>query len=181
MTTGITRSAFMMDLAMFALAGTVRAQAGTSTGPNSGDGSPAVSMAPRLIYFPKQEVDANFAHHKGMDETLYASDYGSRSFEVKTSQRTKVLAAEVHETYTDILYIVKGSSTLVTGGQLDEDITPRTYPDGRPFTETKMARRIVGGESRHIAAGDVVIIPNGLPHWFTEVEGPLWFFNVKSR
>jgi mannose-6-phosphate isomerase-like protein (cupin superfamily) len=160
---------------------TVWGQAAADTAKNSGNNPSASAPVHPLIYFSKQEVDANFEHHKGMDETLYASDYGTRSFEVKTSRRVKTLAAEVHITYTDILYIVKGSATLVTGGKLVDDITPLTYPDGRPFDETKMARSIVGGESRHIAAGDVVIIPNGLPHWFTEVEGPFWFFNVKSR
>jgi cupin superfamily acireductone dioxygenase involved in methionine salvage len=29
--------------------------------------------------------------------------------------------------------------------------------------------------------GDVVIIPNGLPHWFTDIEAPFWFYNVKSH
>jgi glc operon protein GlcG len=139
------------------------------------------AKAPRLIYFSKEEVDANFVHPKGMDDTLFHSDFGSESFIVKTSGRTKTLAAETHKTYTDILYIVKGSATLITGGTLVDDITPATYPDGKPFTETTMARSIVGGQSRRLAVGDVVVIPNGLPHWFTDVEGPFWFFNVKSR
>ena len=173
--------ASIVAVATLTLAGTAGSQAGADAAKDSGDSPTVISPAPRLIYFSKEEVEANFAHHKGMDETLYASDYGSRSYEVKTSQRLKTMAAETHDTYTDILYIVKGSATLITGGKLVDDITPKTFPNGKPFTETKMARSIVGGESRHIAVGDVVIIPNGLPHWFTDVEGPFWFFNVKSR
>ncbi len=178
---GNLKLAIILAVAVLGLSGTMGAQSGAGTAKNSGEDTLASTPAHPLIYFSKQEVDANFAHHKGTDETLYASDYGSRSYEVKTSQRLKTMAAETHETYTDILYIVKGSATLITGGKLVDDITPKTYPNGQPFKETKMARSIVGGESRHIAEGDVVIIPNGLPHWFTDVEGPFWFFNVKSR
>jgi glc operon protein GlcG len=134
------------------------------------------------IYFSKQEVEANFVHPTRVDGALYVSDYGTRSFEVKTSTREKPLAAEIHWTYTDIIYVVKGSATLVTGGKMVGDATPRTYPDGRPFgKETTMGRSIVGGQSRHISVGDVVIIPNGLPHWFTDIEAPFWFYNVKSH
>jgi hypothetical protein len=170
---GRVKLASILAIAIFTLGGTLSAQPGDDTSTSS--------QPHKLIYFSKQEVEANFAHHKGMDETLYAPDYGSRNFDVKTSQRLKTMAAEVHMTYTDIVYVVKGSAMLITGGKLVDDITPATYPNGKPFTETKMARRMEGGESRRISAGDVVVIPNGLTHWFTQVEGPFWFFNVKAR
>jgi len=27
----------------------------------------------------------------------------------------------------------------------------------------------------------VVVIPAGTPHWFKDIDGPFWFFNVKTR
>jgi len=147
----------------------------------TGHAQAAKAEAPKLAYFPKAEVDENFVHHKGMDDTLYTLDHQNGHYIVKTTGREKTLAAETHATFTDILYIVKGSATLVYGGKLVDDITPKTYPDGTPFNETKMAKRIEGGETRRLSVGDVVVIPNGMPHWFTEVSGPFWFFNVKSR
>jgi len=39
---------------------------------------------------------------------------------------------------------------------------------------------IVGGESHVIARGDVVTIPNGVPHWFKHVETPFTYYVVKS-
>jgi quercetin dioxygenase-like cupin family protein len=41
--------------------------------------------------------------------------------------------------------------------------------------------RIDQGEARQIAKGDVVIVPNGTPHWFAEVQGPLTYYVVKVR
>jgi glc operon protein GlcG len=38
-----------------------------------------------------------------------------------------------------------------------------------------------GGETRKLVPGDVVIIPNGVPHWFKEVEAPFDYYVVKVR
>jgi glc operon protein GlcG len=156
-------------------------QSGASAAKSSQGDSVAGSKLPAVAYFSKAEVDANFEHPKAMDDTIYAPDYGSHSFKVKTSKRTKTIAAEVHTQWTDVIYVVKGSATLVTGGQLKDDITPRTFPDGTPFNESKMARSIVGGQSRRVSLGDVIVIPNNVPHWFKDIDGPFWFFNVKTR
>jgi mannose-6-phosphate isomerase-like protein (cupin superfamily) len=147
---------------------------------NSGKDSPATPSLPPVKYFSKEQVEKQFNEQKDFG-TLYDSDYGDENFKVKVTSRTKVPAAEVHKDFTDVLYIVKGSATLVTGGKLVDDMTPRTWPDGRPFTETKLARTMEGGESRQVSAGDVIVIPNGVTHWFKQVNGIFWFFNVKCR
>jgi mannose-6-phosphate isomerase-like protein (cupin superfamily) len=169
-------------IAVLGLAIGTGGQVGTDASKSSEGDSSASSPARSVVYFPKEEVDANFQHHKGMDETLYAPDYGEHNYSVKTSRREKPLAAELHMTYTDVLYVVKGSATLITGGKLVDDITPATYPNGKPFSkDEKWGRSISGGESRHLSAGDVVIIPNGVPHWFSQIDSSFWFFNVKVR
>jgi len=144
-----------------------------------GDTSTSAKLPP-VKYFSKEQVEKEFNDQKDFG-TLYDSDYGDENFKVKVTSRTKVPAAEVHKDFTDVLYIVRGSATLVTGGKLVDDITPRTWPDGRPFTETKLARSMEGGESRHVSAGDVIVVPNGVTHWFKEIDGTFWFFNVKCR
>jgi glc operon protein GlcG len=40
---------------------------------------------------------------------------------------------------------------------------------------------IKDGETRRIVPGDVIIIPNGVPHWFKDVPGPLDYYVVKVR
>jgi len=42
-------------------------------------------------------------------------------------------------------------------------------------------KEITGGEAREIVPGDAMIIPNGTPHWFEKVQGPLLYFVVKVR
>jgi glc operon protein GlcG len=141
----------------------------------------ATMMAvPPVRYFSRKEVEATFNHERD-SESLFDSNYGAESFRVKASQRTKVLNAEVHLEWTDVIYITKGSATLVTGGKLADDVTIKTWPDGRPYLETKMGTSIIGGESHRITVGDVVVIPAGTPHWFIDIDGPFWFFNVKCR
>ena len=41
------------------------------------------------------------------------------------------------------------------------------------------AKRLSGGDTRKLAKGDVVIIPNGMPHLFKDVTGPFLYFVVK--
>ena len=139
-----------------------------------------MTPVPPVRYFSRSEVEATFKHERE-SETLFDSDYGSESFRVKASTRVKPMNAEIHLEWTDVIYIEKGSATLVTGGKLADDVTIKNFPDGRPFLETKMGTSIVGGESHRISVGDVVVIPAGQPHWFIDMEYPFWFFNVKTR
>ena len=42
-------------------------------------------------------------------------------------------------------------------------------------------REITGGETRELVPGDAMIIPNGTPHWFKDVQGPFLYWVVKVR
>jgi glc operon protein GlcG len=163
--------------AALGLVAVIAAAATSGTPPDE----PATMMpVPPVRYFSSKDVEATFNHQR-KSETLFDSDYGSESFRVKASSRSKLLDAEIHMEWTDVIYVTKGSATLVTGGKLSNDTTPKTFPDGTPFNETKMGSSIIGGVSRRISVGDVVVIPAGTPHWFKDIEFPFWFFNVKTR
>jgi len=72
---------------------------------------------------------------------------------------------------TDIIHVLEGSATFVTGGTAVE---PKTIaPD-----EIR-GKEIRGGELRRIGKGDVIIVPNGVPHWFKQVDPPLLYCVVK--
>jgi glc operon protein GlcG len=81
--------------------------------------------------------------------------------------------AEIHTRDTDIIYVLEGSATLVTGG--------RAVAAKSTGPEELRGRQIDGGESREIGVGDVVVVPNGVPHWFKKVNGPLLYYVVKVR
>src|SRR5262245_19664895 len=92
-------------------------------------------------------------------------------FKVHASRRDAPGIAEIHRRDTDIIHVLEGSATLVTGGTAVE---PKTIaPD-----EIR-GREIQGGESRQISKGDVIVISNGVPHWFKQVDAPLLYYVVK--
>ena len=93
------------------------------------------------------------------------------AYKIHASRREAAGVGEVHVRDTDILYVLEGSATLVTGGTL---VDPREVaPD-----EIR-GSAIAGGEAREIAQGDVVVVPNGTPHWFRSVRPPVLYYVVK--
>jgi glc operon protein GlcG len=95
-------------------------------------------------------------------------------YKIHASRRESVPGrAEIHARDTDIIYVLEGSATLVTGGRAIDAVP--TAP------EELRGSAIEGGETREIAPGDVVVVPNGTPHWFKQVQGPLLYYVVKVR
>ena len=78
---------------------------------------------------------------------------------------------EVHDKETDVMYVVDGSATFVTGGQMIGGKV--TGPGQVRGTDIK------GGEVHHLAKGDVIVIPAGIPHWFKEVPQSISYYVVK--
>ncbi len=127
----------------------------------------AASAAPPVEFFAGKDVAAAFA------EGGVLVDGTGRNYMVHASRREKAGQAEVHELDTDVIYVLSGSATFVTGG---------TVVDGKT-TEPREIRgaSIDGGDTRVIAKGDVITVPNGTPHWFKDVKGPLTYYVVKVR
>jgi mannose-6-phosphate isomerase-like protein (cupin superfamily) len=131
-------------------------------------GGPADS-SPQATYFNSEKVAASFA--KG---SILLDGVGEgKTSRVSTRRRDKSGIGEVHTLDTDIVYVVEGTATFVTGGTL---VSPKaTAPD-----EIR-GSAIEGGETYHLSKGDVIIVPNRVPHWFKEVPGPFLYFMVKVR
>jgi len=69
------------------------------------------------------------------------------------------------------MHVLEGSAMFVTGGTAVE---PKTIaPD-----EIR-GKEIRGGEIRRIGKGDIIIVPQGVPHWFKQVDAPLLYYVVK--
>jgi mannose-6-phosphate isomerase-like protein (cupin superfamily) len=94
-------------------------------------------------------------------------------YKIHASRRDSAGLAEIHTRDTDIVYVLKGSATLVTGG------TPVSVKSTGP--EELRGSSINGGDVSRLVAGDVVVIPNGVPHWFKEVKAPFLYYVVKVR
>jgi glc operon protein GlcG len=127
--------------------------------------APAKSELTKTTYFPAAQV--NEAFEKGMPLLEIAN------YKIHASHRDAPGIAEVHTKDTDIIYMLQGSATFVTGGNVVDG--KNTEP------EEIRGKEIKGGDTRTIAKGDVIIVPHGTPHWFKEVKGPLNYYVVKVR
>lgn len=93
------------------------------------------------------------------------------AYKVHASRRTEPGLAEVHENETDVIYVLEGTATFVTGGQL---------VDGKVTAPGEIrGKDVIGGETRKLSKGDVVVVPPNTPHWFKEVRGPFLYYVVK--
>lgn len=120
-------------------------------------------------------VNANVKYLKGNDVAA-AFKKGmplveNGQYKVHASHRDGPGLAEVHTKDSDIIYVLEGTATLVTGG---------TVVEGKE-TEPNEIRgsSIMSGETKRLAKGDVVVVPNGTPHWFKEVAAPFNYYVVK--
>jgi glc operon protein GlcG len=128
--------------------------------------SAAASPAPGpagVQWIDRQRVAAAFKKGEPLLET---ADY-----KVHASHRADAGKAEVHLTDTDILYMLSGSATFVTGGSV---VNPTTVE-----ANEVRGSAIKGGQTRQLAPGDVVVVPKGTPHWFQKVSGPIDYYAVK--
>lgn len=122
---------------------------------------------PPVSYFDAAQVRAAF------DTGAVLFDGAGRNYMVHASRRGQAGQGEVHTRDADIIYVLDGSATFVTGGTLIDPT--ETAPN-----EIR-GRAITGGDTRTIGAGDVIIVPAGTPHWFKAVQGPVLYYVVKVR
>jgi glc operon protein GlcG len=97
-----------------------------------------------------------------LDEGSYKLDAGRRSAPGEV---------EYHERSVDVMHVVQGRATVVTGGRM---VDPREVAPGELRAATAE-----GGTAHVLAEGDVLAIPSGVPHQFTEVSAPFLYFVVK--
>ena len=86
-------------------------------------------------------------------------------YNVNLEYRASVGPASIHEKEAELFYVIDGGATMVTGGKLTEE--KRANP------ENLTGAGVEGGESRHIAKGDFIIVPENTAHWFSKIDGVL--------
>ena len=123
----------------------------------------ASAQAPAVTYLDHAKVAAALA--KGGVLTT------ASNLIVQGASRTAAGQVEVHDKETDVLYIVEGEATFVTGGTMVGGKT--TAPGQVRGTD------IQGGESRRLIKGDVIVVQAGTPHWFKEVPKSVNYLVVK--
>ena len=136
-------------------------------------GAAGMQSSMPVTYIESKKVAEAFAKGAvlvGEDERMM---HANRNYMVHASHREAAGVAEVHELDTDIIYVLKGTATFVTGG---------TAVDTKTIAPHEIrGTTIKDGETRQIIPGDVIIVPNGVPHWFKEIPSPLDYYVVKVR
>ena len=118
---------------------------------------------PEAAFFPRDAVERKF--ETGgllLDMDGYKLDAGRREAPGEV---------EYHERTVDVMHVVQGTATVVTGGEM---VGVREVGDGE-----LRAAGIEGGTAHELGEGDVLAIPSATPHQFTEVSDPFLYFVVK--
>jgi mannose-6-phosphate isomerase-like protein (cupin superfamily) len=116
-----------------------------------------------VVLLDHSKVDDAFA--KGLPLLI------NSRYKIQTGRRVMPGQAEVHANDTDIFYVTEGSATIVTGGTA---VDPKTTGVGEVRAE-----KVTNGVARHLTKGDVIVIPAGIAHQFTEVSGAFLYFVIK--
>jgi mannose-6-phosphate isomerase-like protein (cupin superfamily) len=87
---------------------------------------------------------------------------GDRRYTVMVEHRApKAQAAAVHENDAELFYVIDGWGTMVTGGKLVNETRNGVNLGGTA---------IEGGTAVKLNKGDFFIVPEGVPHWFSELD-----------
>ena len=121
---------------------------------------------------PPLKISKYISHHTVAGCSKAGTFVNTPEYIVQCSNRTGPGVVEVHTKETDVLYVLDGSATFVTGGKaLNVTATNPQQPRGTD---------IQGGEVHHLTKGDVIVVPAGQPHWFKEVPASVSYFVVKA-
>jgi quercetin dioxygenase-like cupin family protein len=90
---------------------------------------------------------------------------------VQGGHRVGTGQVEIHDKETDVIYVVDGEATFVTGGKVvNGKVTAPGQTRGPEMT---------GGDVHHLTKGDVIVVPAGTSHWFKEVPKSISYYVVK--
>jgi mannose-6-phosphate isomerase-like protein (cupin superfamily) len=99
---------------------------------------------------------------------------------VGTRTDGEAINAILHHRVTEVYYVLSGSGVLVTGG--DESNPTEFPPDNVSVLELigpSGSRTVVNGQVQTISAGDVVVIPAGVPHGFRHIQDQITYLSIR--
>jgi mannose-6-phosphate isomerase-like protein (cupin superfamily) len=108
-----------------------------------------------------------------IDQPIKATDVPGAKASLALLRRTKPeTTALIHDYVTEIYEIVEGGGTLVTGGTLEDPKENDLTRLNAGMSHTGVHR---GGETRRVKPKDVIIVPAGTAHRFSELDGPITY------
>jgi mannose-6-phosphate isomerase-like protein (cupin superfamily) len=94
-------------------------------------------------------------------------------YRVLLEYRTGLTPPTVHHGQTELVYVLQGNATLVSGGHLTGVQPPR------PGSTTDMGTGIEGADkSQALTKGDILLVPADTAHQFQDVKGEFVILSV---
>lgn len=145
----------------------------------------------QATWIPAGELDAYTAKaikYKIVDQQVRSVDIGKAQVGIGMVTRGKLLPGAVrkgavaeHEQISEVYYIIDGAATLLTGPELvnsvkrsDNEKTVRLQ-NGPGWSSDS----IVNPQVNHLKPGDVIVIPAGTGHLFTEIPDHITYMMVR--
>jgi mannose-6-phosphate isomerase-like protein (cupin superfamily) len=155
-------------------------------------------------YFAKGQLDGMEQKIQGGFSTrlFNASTYSTAFIRLEAPD-----SPHAHGVWSEIFLIKEGSATLHTAGKIVGDVKPGSAVHRSIFTDASgnpqaqqpqpqaqkgpatprvaspandiSGTSIEGGHTQQVHAGDVVLIPAGVAHWFEAVETPVVYLDIK--
>jgi len=161
----------MTTTILFSLWTLALAQAGAGAAasvPSTATPAPAAVVSAETVDATMARSIANNTLDTKMNETPVKGGIVRVGLVHRTKPEPRAL---LHDDLTEIYQIIKGSGTLFTGGTPQDPTSVSDPPNLGPTPSWYVTQ--AGGVTRKVKANDIVIIPAGLPHRFSELDGPI--------
>ena len=144
----------------------------------------------QATYIPKSELDAYTAKaikYNIIDQQVRRSTSARRRSgsawsraQTRSGNRSKGAVAE-HEQVSEVYYVIDGSATLLTGPDLVNSVK---RPDDEKTVRLQngpgwSSDAITNPQVNHLKAGDMIVIPAGTGHLFTEIPDHITYMMVR--
>ena len=154
---------------------------------NAVQAAPASAPRGQATDIPNADIQAlakSMSNMPGGDQLLRVvpinnGEYNVAVAVVHRAKAPSLNASLEHSQITEIYHIISGSGTMVSDGTI-ENAKEATDPNTMAVVGPSYGgNKVIGGRSRKISAGDVVIVPPNVPHGWSEVSEELVYLVVR--
>lgn len=145
----------------------------------------------QATYIPKTELDAYTAKaikYNLVDQQVRSVDIGKSQVGIGMVTRPKLDPGSVrkgavaeHEQVSEVYYVIEGTATLLTGPDLVNSVK---RPDNEKTVRLQngpgwSSDSITNPQVNHLKPGDMIVIPAGTGHLFTEIPDHITYMMVR--